>query len=255
MSNVNSNINNTCTCPLVRSFSAEHKKRYFKKMAYLGVEKANRLGYRIRWFVLTESDASIEAGIKFGHEWKNMQDWTRNHYGEEIQFIWVEHLQGDKKRFNRHIIQYGINRLDVDELEGYWQAHFLSKLTGLEEIRNAGRAIGYVAKYLVKGDGDEKFVRSRHSQGWVFRGAHGFSIWHRKSFGWYPDDEYLILLSLKSPAERLEDVIYGFYTEIKEKGLARMVAEADARFKVPLPQRVGRVRLMGEPGKQLILPA
>jgi len=27
----------------------------------------------------------------------------------------------------------------------------------------------------------------------------------------------------------------------------------DARFKVPPPQRIGRVRLMGEPGEQLIL--
>lgn len=33
-----------------------------------------------------------------------------------------------------------------------------------------------------------------------------------------------------------------------------MVAEADARFKVLPPQRIGRVRLMGEPGEQLVLP-
>jgi len=127
-------INISCTCPIFHSFSAEHKKRYFKKLAYLGVEKAQRLGYRIRWFVLTESDTCIEAGKHFGHEWKNLQAWIRSKYGEEIQFIWVEHLQGDKRRFNRHIIQYGINRLNVDEIEKYWQSHFLSKLTGLEEI-------------------------------------------------------------------------------------------------------------------------
>ena len=181
-----SNIDISCTCPLVRSFSAEHKKRYFKKLAYLGVEKAQRLGYRLRWFVLTESDECIEAGIYFGHEWKNLQAYIRSKYGEEIQFIWVEHLQGDKKRFNRHIIQYGINKLDVDELEKYWQAHFLSRLTGLEEIRNPGKAIKYVAKYLVKGEKDEKFIRFRHSQGWLFRGAYSFSQWHRRFFGVYP---------------------------------------------------------------------
>ena len=253
MNTINTNIYNICTRPLVRSFSAEHKKRYFKKIAYLGVEKANRLGYRIRWFVLTESDASIEAEISFGYEWKNMQDWIRNHYGEEMQFIWVEHIQGDKKRHNRHIIQYGINKLDVYELEKYWQDHFLSKLTGLEEIRNPGKAIRYVAKYLVKGEGDEKFVRSRHSQEWLFRGVYGFSQWYRRSFGKYPHDEYLIQLSLMLHSERLKDVLYGFYTELKEKGLKRMVAEADARFKVPPPERMGRVRLVGESGEQLIL--
>ena len=111
------------------------------------------MGCRIRWFVLTESDESIAAGIYFGHEWKNMQDWIRKHFGEEIQFIWVEHIQGDKKRHNRHIIQYGFNKLDVDMLEDYWQSHYLSKLTGLEEIRNPQKAIRYVAKYLVKGEG------------------------------------------------------------------------------------------------------
>lgn len=161
----------------------------------------------------------------------------------------MEHLQGDKRRFNRHIIKYGINRLDVYELEKYWQSHFLSKLTGLEEIRNPGKAIRYVAKYLVKGEEDEKFIRFRHSQGWLFRGAYSFSQWHRKFFGVYPHDEHLIQLSLMSPAERLEDGIYGFYVEIKEKGLERMVAEADAKFKVPPPQRIGRMLLMGEPGE------
>lgn len=253
MSNTNI-ISNTCTRPLVRSFSAEHKKRYFKKLAYLGVEKAKRLGYRLRWFVLTESNASKEAGIKFGHEWKNMQDWTRHHFGEEMQFIWVEHLQGDKMRYNRHIIQYGINRLDVDELEAYWQSHFLSKLTGLEEIRNPGKAIRYVAKYLVKGEGDEKFVRSRHSQGWLFRGAYDFSVWHRKFFGNYPYDEHLIQLSLMSPSQRLEDGIYEFYTEIRVKGLKKMVAEADARYKKSPPHYFGRVRLLSESSEQLTLP-
>jgi len=252
--NDNSNlIKDYCTCPQIRSFSVEHKKRYFKKLAYLGVEKALRLGYRLRWFVLTESDASIEAGIDYGHEWKNMQDWMRHNFGEEMQFIWVEHLQGDEKRFNRHIIQYGLNKLDVGELERYWQDHFFSKLTGLEEIRYPGKAIRYVAKYLVKGEGDEKFVRFRHSQGWLFRGAFGFSQWHRKSFGQYPPDEHLIKLSMMSLSERLKDGIYGFYVEIKEKGLERMVAEADARFKVTPPQRIDRVRLMGETGEQLIL--
>jgi len=253
MNIINSDIYNICTCPLVRDFSAEHKKKYFKKLAYLGVEKANRLGYRMRWFVLTESDESIEAGIDFGREWKNMQDWIRSHYGEEMQFIWVEHIQGDKKRHNRHIIQYGINKLDVNELEKYWQAHFLSKLTGLEEIRNPGKAIRYVAKYLVKGEGDEKFIRSRHSQGWLFRGVNGFSQWYRKSYGVYPHDEYLIQLSLMSPLKRLDDGLFGFYSEIKEKGLERMVAEADARYKVPPNQHIGRVRLIGETGEQLML--
>lgn len=56
-----------------------------------------------------------------------------------------------------------------------------------------------------------------------------------------------------SPSERFEDEIYGFYAEIKEKGLERLVAEADAKFKVPPPQRIGRVRLVGEPDEQLIL--
>jgi len=41
-------------------------------------------------------------------------------------------------------------------------------------------------------------------------------------------------------------------TENKEKGLERLVAEADARFKVPPPQRIGRVCLTGEPGEQLM---
>jgi len=110
-----------------------------------------------------------------------------------------------------------------------------------------------VAKYLVRGEKNEKFVRFRHSQGWLFRGAYGFSQWYRKSFGVYPQDEKLIRLSLMSSVERLKDGIYGYYVEIKEKGVERMVAEANARFKIPQPQRIGRVRLIGESGKQLVL--
>lgn len=165
----------------------------------------------------------------------------------------MEHLQGDKKRFNRHIIQYGRNKLDVNELEEYWQSHFLSKLTGLEEIRNPGNAIRYVAKYLVKGEEDEKFIRFKHSQGWLFRGAYSFSQWHRKFFGVYPHDEHVIQLSMMSSSERLEDDTFGFYTEIKEKGLKKMVAEADARLKIPPPQHIDRVRLMDVEGEQLTL--
>lgn len=205
-------IYNSCTCPLVRDFSVEHKKRYFKKIAYLGVEKALRLGYRIRWFVLTESDESIAAGISFGHEWKNMQDYIRKHFGEEIQFIWVEHIQGDRKRHNRHIIQYGVNKLEVSMIEEYWQSHFLSKITGLEEIKDTKKAIKYVANYLVKGEGDEKFIRSRHSQGWLFRGANSFSVWHRKFFGVYPHDEHILLLSMMCDEERMDDDLYWIYS-------------------------------------------
>lgn len=49
-------------------------------------------------------------------------------------------------------------------------------------------------------------------------------------------------------------MIFGFYSEIKEKGLEQLVAEADARFKVSPPQCIGRVRLKGEQGEQLVLP-
>ena len=41
--------------------------------------------------------------------------------------------------------------------------------------------------------------------------------------------------------------------DLKEKGLERLIAEADAKFKVTPPQRIGRIRLMGESGEQLDL--
>ena len=193
------------------------------------------------------SDVSIE----FNKAWSLLQKFIRYNYGEEIQFYWIEHLQGGKERINRHIIQYGANKLDREKVDKFWKEHYLSMALDFEEIKNPKKAITYVAGYVSL---DEKFIKARHSQGWLFRGCDTFCRWHRKFFGWYPYDEYLIELSLMSPSERLEDELFDFYIEIKEKGLERMVAEADARFRISPSHSTGRVRLIGEPGEQLILP-
>ena len=40
------------------------KKRRFKKLCHLGVEVALLKGLLVRWFILTESNEALEAGMR-----------------------------------------------------------------------------------------------------------------------------------------------------------------------------------------------
>jgi hypothetical protein len=172
----------------------------FLVRGYRGLAVGVKKGYRFRWFVLTESDEAIEAGIVFGHEFHRFVRWLR-YWCPDVQYLVVEHRQGDKQRRNWHVITYGSDKLPVLAIRAYWQKHFLSSVRGMSEIRNPESAVRYCCKYL----GSAGYVRSWSSQGWVFPGWVGWSKWYRKNFsptGEYPSAEAIAHLSLMSPDER-----------------------------------------------------
>jgi hypothetical protein len=176
----------------------KHRVGRFKVRAFRGVACGLAKGYRFRWFVLTESDEAISARIDFDAEFHRFIRWLR-YWCPDFQYIVVEHRQGDKQRRNWHVLSYGSDRLPVLAMRAYWLEHFKSTVTGMAEVRDVGRGIGYLCRYV--GD-SEKFVRSWQSHGWVYSGWVRDSVLHRRMWGEYPPERVVTALSLMSPDER-----------------------------------------------------
>jgi hypothetical protein len=155
--------------------------------------------------VLTESDEALRAGVSFGREFNRFRTWLRKVHCPSFEYIVVEHKQGvpskatQQLRRNWHILSYGSDRLPVLAMRDYWRSHYLSTVTGMAEVADIGKAVKYLAGYLSDSD---KFIRSWHSQGWVFRGWVSTSRQYRKSFADYPPANSLAELSLMSPSLR-----------------------------------------------------
>ena len=182
----------------------EHRKKRFMVRAFRGVSIGISKGYRFRWFVLTESDDAISAGISFGREFHKFVTWLR-YICPDFQYIVVEHRQGNKKRRNWHILSYGSDRLPVLKIRSYWLSHYLSTVTGMAEVKDIGKSIYYLADYLSSAD---SFVRSFSSQGWVFRGWLGASKAYKRSYSDYPSASELATLALMSPTARSFELDY-----------------------------------------------
>lgn len=183
---------------LISSQSSENthrQNRYFVR-AFRGVSCGVAKVHRFRWFVLTESDEAIAEHISFGKEFRYFVTWLR-YYCPDFQYLVVEHRQGTKLRRNWHIISYGSDKLPVLAMREYWLKRFKSTVTGMAEIRDISRSIYYLATYL---DGQDKFVRSWSSQGWVFKGWLKFSKEYQKRYGIYPSSDELVELA-KQPNE------------------------------------------------------
>jgi len=181
------------------------KRRRFYVRSFRGAMCGIGKGYRFRWFVLTESDAALESRIDFGVEFHRFTTWLRKVHCQDFQYEVVEHRQGivskvtKQRRRNWHILSYGSDRLPVKDIREYWLSHFKSTVTGMAEVREIDKAIYYLSKYL---SGNESFIRSWTSHGWVYRGWIGDSRKFKGRFGEYPDEEIIRKLSLMSPGER-----------------------------------------------------
>lgn len=185
--------------------SLNRKRARFQRRAFIGVACANAKGYPFRWFVLTESDQALAAGLSMAKVWHNMVRWLRKVHGIDLQYLWVEHKQGAPckvtglQRSNVHVLTYGPDRLPLEPMKAYWKKHYLSTITGMELVKDIDKAIPYLAKYL---SGEEKFVRARLSLGWVYAGWVQDTRNARRVTGSYPSDDTLAVLSKMTSAQR-----------------------------------------------------
>lgn len=187
-----------------------HKKARFYLRAFLGLSVAIDHGYRLRWFTFTESDECLRAGLSVGKAmhrfWDDLRYWC-----PDVQYCVIEHRQGKpsivsgKRRRNLHCLTYGSDKLPVDKCREFWQRHYLSAISGMQEVRYPAKAINYLAKYL---SADEKFVRAWTSRNWIFEGWVGRSKAFKAVFGYYPPKRELIRLALMPRAARYQDSLY-----------------------------------------------
>ena len=173
--------------------------------AYTGMEIGIQRGYRFRWFVLTESDAAIKAGISFSKQFNRLRTWLKKRLAGPFEYIIVEHEQGEilpglnRRRRNWHILSYGSDRLPVEEIRAYWLAHFQSTVTGMAEVKDIQKSIRYLAGYLAA---EDKFVKARMSHGWVFPGWISLTKSYKRAFGQYINRHDLTWLALLDPEQR-----------------------------------------------------
>jgi hypothetical protein len=167
----------------------------FLVRGFRGVSVGLAKGYRFRWFVLTESNEAITAGLDFGKQFHKFVRWLRYYCGD-FQYVVVEHK---KPRRHWHLITYGSDKLPCEQIRDYWRKHYLSTVTGMAEIRSIEKAMYYVCGYLKKGG---KLARAWCSYNWVFHGWLGFSREYASIYGDYPSSEVLVELALADKARR-----------------------------------------------------
>jgi hypothetical protein len=176
----------------------EHKINRFFVKAMRGAECGYQKKMLFRWFTCTESDEAIEAGIDSNKMFNRFFTMVRYHC-PDFQYIVIEHRQGDGWRRNWHVLSYGTDKLPLDIMDAWWKANFKSMITGMEVIKSMKKAVKYVAGYLAE---PEKYVRSFHSQGWVFPGWIDFSKKYNKEYETWPDQGSLVKMALMSDVER-----------------------------------------------------
>jgi len=192
-----------------------HRKGKFYIKLALGLTVVFLLGQRAICFTLSESDYAQGMDLVFGRALRLFTQQVFRHY-HKFPYCWVEHLQGDKLRLNRHFIGYGIQFLDAKYLDNLWHQFYGSKLTGVEAVWSEKGFAFYLAKYLGK---EEKFTRARFSQDWIFRGWWKFSKSYHKQYGFYPSAEMLVGIiksgHVKTETEYLLETGYlsSYYTE------------------------------------------
>ena len=184
---------NGCKSGTNQNAKLNRKKARFMVRAYKGMYCGLAKGYRFRWFVLTESNEAIRNNLKFPIEFKNMIRWLRKVHHIDLQYIVVQHRQGDKTRCNYHVITYGSDKLPLKVMSEYWEKHYLSHVSGMAEIIDIQKSIKYLCAYV--GD-EDKFIKSWMSQGWIFPGWQQFSKKYKAEYGKYPDDTLVTTFSL-----------------------------------------------------------
>lgn len=186
---------------LYLSNSSQTQKNYTRKAGrflmrgFRGIAVGLARGYRFRWFVLTESNEAISAGLDFGTTFNKLRTWLR-YYCPDFQYIVVEHRL---PRRHWHLITYGSDKLPVDSIREWWRGHYLSTISGMAEIKDIHRAMYYVCGYLKRGG---KLTRAWCSYNWVFPRWLGFSREYRFLYDDYPEGELLVELALMTKERR-----------------------------------------------------
>lgn len=202
-------------------FARQKKARRYYVRCRDGILVAQRLGYSVRWFSLTESDYAIGMDLDFPECVHNLERKLRRDYGGSIGFQWVEHLQGDKQRYNRHFIEWGKAKLNPLDIDDYWHKVYGSKVTGLAMVKNAEKVAHYLARY-VAGEG---FVKARFSYNWIFPDAFDYCRWVKRQQGEYPSIDTLAELSVMSPVERLGVGSWRAYAVSKQGAVMQKLAD------------------------------
>lgn len=200
----------------------EQKAKRFYVKCLNGILVALERDYRVRIFTLTESDYALGMGLDFGKCVQGFEHKLRHDYGRDVGFVWVEHLQGDKQRLNRHFIEWGRQKLDAVELDNYWRMKYGSFLSRMTEVKSGGDA-EKVARYLARYVAGEGFVKARFSYNWVFPRWFDFGKWVKREFGYYPSVSELAELSGMSPTERVGESIFGLWLESESRKPERVL--------------------------------
>jgi hypothetical protein len=178
------------------------RKNRFNIRLVKGLEVARLLHKKSITFTLSESDYAQGMDLSFRNGIKKFNQKIMRLYGA-FPYCCIDHLQGDKQRVNRHYICYGVDWLSPKILDDAWHDFYGSKVTGLERVRNEKGLAFYLAKYMGK---DEKFVKARFSESWIFPKWWQFTRQYHKNFNFYPETETLARLSVMSQSDRSNEI-------------------------------------------------
>lgn len=183
----------------------------------LGIEIGWELGLQARQFVLSESNEAIEDGLVFGKAFHGFVKVLRYYNGQDTRYCWVEHLQGDKKRRNRHIIVIGDSKLNLAFLSRYWEGAYRSYLPVRRNARYLITSSSNSAKYICRYVSGEGFQRAYFSQNWVFQGWWDYSKFRRKQGGAYPTVSELAQLAALDVLGRIKLPLYIEYIRSRQQ--------------------------------------
>ncbi|MFC1848440.1 hypothetical protein ACFLXV_03935 [Chloroflexota bacterium] len=193
----------------------------------LGIEVGWEMGLQARQFVLSESNEAIEAGLVFGKAFHGFVKVLRYYYGKDTKYCWVEHLQGDKKRRNRHIIVIGDSKLDLAFLSRYWEGVYRSYLPVRRGVRYLITSSSSSARYICRYVSGEGFQRAYFSRNWVFEDWWKYSKFLRKRGGAYPTVSELTELAKLDIYSRLK---VAAFCEFFRSGQAARLRRVDLRI-------------------------
>lgn len=179
-----------------------HRQSRFYVKLLTGINTANDLGKIVRAFTLSESDYALGMGIEFGSALKLFEQSLKREFGL-FPFAWVEHLQGDRQRLNRHFILYDTPKLSPSYLDDLWHKYYGSKITGLERVWSPKGMAFYLAKYMGR---EGAFRRARFSNNWVFPHWWSLTREYYKKFGEYPTPLTLTALAEMSDTHRPSEI-------------------------------------------------
>ena len=224
-----------CKTARFGAVSRRQKAARFYIQAREGILVAQARGLTVRTFALTQSDYALGMGLDWDLAVHAFEQKLKRDYGRDIWFAWVEHRVPGSDRLNRHFVECGHDKLDLDDLNDYWLKAFGSLVTWRKK-RDGGMVVGsarecgrYLSRYIA-GDG---FERARFSYNWVFGDWFKFSKWLRVVDGHYPSPEYLAGLVGMSDVERALDSTFGRWLAlqsgaVKDKWLRKVLGYSAA---------------------------